>query len=245
MDDEDEVDGDHIDYESTDSMTSTTHLPPDFIIPPKKEVEVAPPYLIKRSSSSVFYTGRACTSHQSSQQVQLQCCCWCHFSKTNCEESKEWGGPPVDGQGGPHHQLLPRPLLHGRHPHTSLPLHSLPSLQIGNIAGENGLDPTEVGRGHWLAFNEWPLLQTLRKFTFRGACWLAELASLENNKKDPAIFRYQFSTDCQGNLVLKFDSKRFHSRIQVRENLAQLSDYLSAVSGDGKKWSKWWESFTV
>jgi len=75
MDDEDEVDGDHIDYESTDSMTSTTHLPPDFIIPPKKEVEVAPPYLIKRSSSSVFYTGRACTSHQSSQQVQLQCCC--------------------------------------------------------------------------------------------------------------------------------------------------------------------------
>ena len=92
MDDEDEVDGDHIDYESTDSMTSTTHLPPDFIIPPKKEVEVAPPYLIKRSSSSVFYTGRACTSHQSSQQVQLQCCCWCHFSKLWREQRVRW--PP-------------------------------------------------------------------------------------------------------------------------------------------------------
>ena len=70
MEDEDEVDGDHIDYESTDSMTSTNQLPRDFLIPPKKEVEAKSPYLMLRSSNAAYYNCRHSISRENSRQVR-------------------------------------------------------------------------------------------------------------------------------------------------------------------------------
>lgn len=70
MEDEDEIDGDHIDYESTDSMTSANQLSHGFILAPQKEPD-SKSFLIKRSSTTsnaVFYNARPCLSHQNSQQ---------------------------------------------------------------------------------------------------------------------------------------------------------------------------------
>ena len=72
-DDEDEMDGDHNDYESTDSMTSANQLAPGFIMsPPKIETEVKSPFLLQRksmTSNAGFHTAKPSLSHQNSQQV--------------------------------------------------------------------------------------------------------------------------------------------------------------------------------
>ena len=73
MEDEDEVDGDHIDYESTDSMASTAQLPPGFITQHKKVQDGKSPYLLKRSSTAsngVYFNARSSFTHQNSQQVR-------------------------------------------------------------------------------------------------------------------------------------------------------------------------------
>ena len=68
LEDEDEEDGDNLDYESTDSMTSAHQLSGGYIL---SSSENKSSYLIKRSSSNnnnnnntVFYNARPCLSHQ-------------------------------------------------------------------------------------------------------------------------------------------------------------------------------------
>ena len=72
---DDELDGDHIEYESTDSTTSANLITPEFIIGSQRDSDnkiKSLQYLIKRSSASsnaVYYNARPCLSHQNSQQV--------------------------------------------------------------------------------------------------------------------------------------------------------------------------------
>ena len=69
LEDEDEEDGDNLDYESTDSMTSAHQLSGGYIL---SSSENKSSYLIKRSSSNnnnnnnntVFYNAKPCLSHQ-------------------------------------------------------------------------------------------------------------------------------------------------------------------------------------
>ena len=70
-DEEDEMDGDLVDYESTDSMTSANQLN-GFILATKTEKDSKLPFLLKRSSATsnaIFYNAKPCLSHQNSQQV--------------------------------------------------------------------------------------------------------------------------------------------------------------------------------
>ena len=80
LEDEDEMDGDHLDYESTDSMTSANQLSSGYILTNKKDpVEARNSYLIKRSSTTsnaVYYNARPCLSHQNSQQVGIDAVNW-------------------------------------------------------------------------------------------------------------------------------------------------------------------------
>ena len=62
MEDEDEVDGDHIDYESTDSMTSNNQLPRDYSMRPKKASRLS-------SSNAAYYNCRQTISRGSIRQV--------------------------------------------------------------------------------------------------------------------------------------------------------------------------------
>jgi len=68
-DEEDEIDGDIVDYESTDSMTSANQLN-GFILAAKTE-DPKSPFQLKRASATsnaIFYNARPCLSHQNSQQ---------------------------------------------------------------------------------------------------------------------------------------------------------------------------------
>lgn len=70
-DEEDEIDGDIVDYESTDSMTSANQLN-GFILATKTEKDPKSPFQLKRpsaTSNAIFYNARPCLSHQNSQQV--------------------------------------------------------------------------------------------------------------------------------------------------------------------------------
>ena len=70
-DEEDEIDGDIVDYESTDSMTSANQLN-GFILATKTEKDPTSPFQLKRpsaTSNAIFYNARPCLSHQNSQQV--------------------------------------------------------------------------------------------------------------------------------------------------------------------------------
>ena len=70
-DEEDEIDGDIVDYESTDSMTSANQLN-GFILATKTENGPRSPIQLKRpsaTSNAIFYNARPCLSHQNSQQV--------------------------------------------------------------------------------------------------------------------------------------------------------------------------------
>ena len=70
-DEEDEIDGDLVDYESTDSMTSANQLN-GFILATKTEKDLNSPFQLKRpsaTSNAIFYNARPCLSHQNSQQV--------------------------------------------------------------------------------------------------------------------------------------------------------------------------------
>ena len=77
---DDELDGDHLEYESTDSTTSANIITPEFIIGSQRDSSdnkvKSLQYLIKRSSTSsnaVYYNTRPCLSHQNSQQVCTGC----------------------------------------------------------------------------------------------------------------------------------------------------------------------------
>ena len=76
-DEEDEMDGDLVDYESTDSMTSANHLN-GFMLATKTEKDPKIQFQIKRSSATsnaIFYNAN-CLSHQNSQQVwHYELCC--------------------------------------------------------------------------------------------------------------------------------------------------------------------------
>ena len=86
-DEEDEMDGDLVDYESTDSMTSANQLN-GFILATKTEKDSKLPFLLKRSSATsnaIFYNAKPCLSHQNSQQVWHHKLC-CNFAKVSLLE---------------------------------------------------------------------------------------------------------------------------------------------------------------
>ena len=66
FEDEDEVDGDHLDYESTDSTASASQMTQDFIIN-KRNLEAKYPFLIKTSSTSYK---PSCVTPPKAQQVR-------------------------------------------------------------------------------------------------------------------------------------------------------------------------------
>ena len=71
-DEEDEIDGDMVDYESTDSMTSSNQLN-RFILATKTENDPKTQFQQKRpiaTSNAIFYNAKPCLSHQSGLQVQ-------------------------------------------------------------------------------------------------------------------------------------------------------------------------------
>ena len=76
-DEEDEMDGDLVDYESTDSMTSANQLN-GFMLATKTEKDPKIQFQIKRSSATsnaILYNAN-CLSHQNSQQVwHYELCC--------------------------------------------------------------------------------------------------------------------------------------------------------------------------
>ena len=83
-DEEDEMDGDLVEYESTDSMTSANQLN-GFILATKTEKDSKLPFLLKRSSATsnaIFYNAKPCLSHQNSQQVWHHKLC-CNFAKVS------------------------------------------------------------------------------------------------------------------------------------------------------------------
>lgn len=204
-DEEDEIDGDLVDYESTDSMTSANQLN-GFILAAKTE-DPKSPFQLKRpsaTSNAIFYNARPCLSHQNSQQVcdlKLFCsvtkclslleprCCFARhptpeFDLESCLQIQDRNlrGPELPEWAA---ELQPGAGHPGPRPPRLVPDHVLPRHQARGIAEESWV---------WVAFAQehWDNHWTVGR--------LAEFAIFTVLQKDPGISWAEPATDSEGKL---------------------------------------------